>query len=176
MRPIVTIAAVVGLAACPSPTPPDADVEATLQISSPAFDDGAVIPELHTCEGDDTPPPLVWSGEPDATVTFAVILTDLDAPGETFTHWLVAGIPGASEGLPDGAVPAGAVVGTNQFGEVDYGGPCPPSDDDPHQYVFAVYALSDTSDLEDGFSAAALDEVLDEHALARGTLSGYYDR
>lgn len=175
MRPKLLILA-FALAACPSTTTPDAEVDATITVTSVVFEDGAPIPEEFTCDGDDVAPPLTWTGAPDETVTFALTLTDPDAPNSTFTHWLVAGIAGATESLPGEQLPGGAFAGVNDFGDAAYAGPCPPVGDEPHDYVFTVYALSEPSDLEEGFSASALDAVLDQFAIARGTLAGTYGR
>jgi len=59
-------------------------------ISSTAFEHGSDIPAVHTCDGDNVSPPLRWDGEPKETVTFALIMEDPDAPGGTFTHWVVS--------------------------------------------------------------------------------------
>jgi Raf kinase inhibitor-like YbhB/YbcL family protein len=63
------------------------------EISSPAFENGAKIPIVHSCNGEDVSPLLRWEGEPKGTVTFALIMEDPDAPGGTFTHWIVYNLP-----------------------------------------------------------------------------------
>ena len=55
-----------------------------------------------------------------------------------------------------------------------YAGPCPPSG--THHYRFTVLALDATTGLAEG---TPLDEALaaiEEHAIARGTLTGTYAR
>jgi phosphatidylethanolamine-binding protein (PEBP) family uncharacterized protein len=51
------------------------------QLKTAAFPANGRIPELYTCEGEDVPPPLVWSGAPAGAKSFAVIVDDPDAPG-----------------------------------------------------------------------------------------------
>jgi phosphatidylethanolamine-binding protein (PEBP) family uncharacterized protein len=60
---------------------------ADLRISSPAFDDHRPIPARHTSDGDDISPALEWSGAPDGTKAFAIVVHDPDAPlVDSFTH------------------------------------------------------------------------------------------
>ena len=51
------------------------------QLKTAAFPPNGRIPEIYTCEGEDVPPPLVWSGAPAGTKSFALIVDDPDAPG-----------------------------------------------------------------------------------------------
>lgn len=108
------------------------------------------------CTGDNVSPALAWSNPPAGTKTFAVQVQDLDAPtGSGFWHWAVYNIPASATGLPQGAgnraasLPAPAFGGTTDLldtgvagGNGNYGGPCPPAGDQPHRYVFTVYALA----------------------------------
>ena len=52
----------------------------TLNIASSAFDDGGKIPREYTCEGDDTSPPLSWTGVPWDARSLVLIVDDPDAP------------------------------------------------------------------------------------------------
>ncbi|HEY6865856.1 MAG TPA: hypothetical protein VI792_01290, partial [Candidatus Eisenbacteria bacterium] len=52
----------------------------TLVLSSPAFAGGGGIPRPYTCDGTDVPPALQWSGAPQGTASFALIVDDPDAP------------------------------------------------------------------------------------------------
>src|SRR5438309_10332863 len=104
-------------------------------VSSPAFADNGAIPKQYTCEGADISPPLNWSGAPQGTRSFALIVDDPDAPDPrapklTWVHWVVHNIPDEARGLPEDAsgrgLPAGAVQGLNDWKRAGYGGPCPP--------------------------------------------------
>lgn len=122
-----------------------------LQLRPTAFDEGGSIPETYTCEGEDVSPPLTIEGVGEEAESLALIVDDPDAPGGTFTHWLLWNVSTDVEEITEG-VPTtetvekldGARQGTNDFGEVGYRGPCPPEGDDPHTYRFRLYALSET--------------------------------
>ncbi|HEX2028478.1 MAG TPA: YbhB/YbcL family Raf kinase inhibitor-like protein, partial [Nitriliruptorales bacterium] len=80
----------------------DTSAPASIDLTSPAFEDGDAVPPRHTCDGEDVAPPLRWSGVPDGAATLALVLDDPDAPGGRFVHWLLAGLPTASAGLGGG--------------------------------------------------------------------------
>jgi len=66
---------------------------------------------------------------------------DPDAPtGSGFWHWLNWDIPARFRSL-EGALPTGAVSGTNDAGLTGYLGPCPPPGDRTHRYRLSVFAL-----------------------------------
>ncbi|MDB1124224.1 YbhB/YbcL family Raf kinase inhibitor-like protein [Vibrio algarum] len=46
----------------------------SLELTSPAFSDGALLPVQFTCEGEGISPPLNWSGVPDETQSLVVIM------------------------------------------------------------------------------------------------------
>jgi Raf kinase inhibitor-like YbhB/YbcL family protein len=118
-----------------------------LELESFALSEGDPVPIRFTCDGDNTSPPLGWSGVPESATELRLVLTDPDAPSGTFTHWLVEGIDPSSSGVDEGAVPTGGSEATNSFGEKGYGGPCPPRGGDPHRYVFTLAAIDATGDV-----------------------------
>lgn len=151
------------------------DAPATIRLTSPSFHDGSTLPARYTCGGAGVSPPLNWTRPPAHTASFAVTCLDPDAPGGTFTHWLVWDIPPAARSLAEGAVPAGARQGKNDFGNIGYGAPCPPAGA-PHHYIFTVYALNSVPDLPPGSSRNDLYSVIQGHILAKGQITGLYGR
>lgn len=157
----------------------EADAEASFQIRSLEFAMGDPIPVAFTCDGEDTSPPLDWSGTPDGTESIALIVDDPDAPGGTWVHWLLYNIPADQNSLPAG-IPArpeldnGSRHGENSWGRTDYGGPCPPSG--THRYFFKLYALDQRLDLTPGASKAELIEAMEGHILAQAEAFGTYTR
>lgn len=112
--------------------------ENTINMSSYAV--GSTIPATYTCQGANRSIPLIWSGAPQYTQSYAIVMDDPDAGG--FVHWNVFNIRPWVNGVADGAsrsfMPAGAVEGTNDSGTTGYSGPCPSS---THRYYLKVYAL-----------------------------------
>jgi len=100
-------------------------------------------------------------------------MLDPDAPGGTFTHWLVYGLlPGISSLA---AVPGGAAEGVNDFGHRGYGGPCPPRGP-AHHYHFVVHALDTRLGLAAGATRPNLESRISGHVLATGELVAAYQR
>jgi Raf kinase inhibitor-like YbhB/YbcL family protein len=148
------------------------------QLFSTAFADGGWIPALHTCEGADLSPALEWSGEPDGTHSFALIVDDPDAPAGTWNHWLLWDIPAKTHNLPQGFKPGTVgVSGRNDFGRTGYGGPCPPKGHGPHRYFFKLYALGvETLGLREGTKRPDLDRAMAERVLAETQCMGQFER
>jgi hypothetical protein len=148
------------------------------KLTSTAFAAGEAIPERYSCDGKNVSPPLAWSGAPAAAKSFVLIVDDPDAPGGTFTHWIVFNLPAETRSLAEGvqasALPAGAGQGVNDFGKAGYGGPCPPSGS--HRYIHHLYALdAKLGDLKKP-GRQQIDTALKGHVLAEATLMGTYQR
>jgi Raf kinase inhibitor-like YbhB/YbcL family protein len=155
---------------------------ARLTVESSAFPAGAAIPRRHTCDGDDLSPALSWSGAPPSTREFAVVCDDPDAPGGTFTHWVLWGISANVASLPEGIAPGDrasglgtALQGSNGFRVRGYRGPCPPPGK-AHHYRFRVYALSERIDLPAGSPVERLRAAMSGRIAADGEIVGTYGR
>lgn len=151
-----------------------------MKLNSSAFNDGAAIPKLHTGEGDDVSPALVWSNVPTATKSFAVICHDPDAPliskggSYGFVHWVAYNIDGNAKGLEQGA--SNYTAGKNDFGEVGYNGPMPPNGHGKHHYFFWLFALDKDLKLEAGLTLWQLLDRMEPHVIAMNRLVGSYQR
>lgn len=145
-----------------------------LTITSTAFNDGAPIPALYTCEGKDVSPPLAVGAVPSGARSLALIVDDPDAPAGTWVHWVVWNIPPDTREISEGRLPPGAVQGKNDFKRNAYGGPCPPSG--THRYFFKLYALDTTLNLPNAATKSALEKAMQGHILARRQLMGTYRR
>ena len=76
-----------------------------MELRSSAFAPNGEIPRRHTCEGDDSAPPLQWDGVPPAARSLVLIVDDPDAPDpaaprQTWVHWVLLDLPPDSAGLP----------------------------------------------------------------------------
>ncbi len=137
------------------------------------------IPTKYTCDGIDISPPLRWEGQPSGVVSYVLIVDDPDAPGRTFTHWVLYNIPADINSLPEN-VPKQketdyGVQGRNDFGRIGYGGPCPPRGK-PHRYFFKLYAIDIKLDLSPGASKKEVENAIKGHVLAQTQLIGLYGR
>lgn len=150
-------------------------VALTINLTSAAFSDGAVMPAKYTCSGADVSPPITWSGVPNGAQSLALTVVDPDAPGKPFVHWLVFNLPASSTGLAEGEAPQGSLQGRNDFGTNRYRGPCPPPGV-PHHYHFKVYALDTRPSLQSGASEAAFQDAIKGHVMATGELVGTFKR
>src|SRR5271166_6715555 len=99
-------------AQAPPATPPPPG----LLLTTSGYADGGAIPVKFSC--DVTPPdspPLEWTNTPAGTVSFVLIMHDLDgAPMKgvmDITHWTVFNIPGTATSLPEGIAPGAPVAG-----------------------------------------------------------------
>jgi hypothetical protein len=146
---------------------------ADLRLRSPAFKHHEPIPVRHAGDGEDIAPALEWSGVPEGTRAFAVVVHDPDAPlVYGFTHWVAYGIPASATGVPEGG--GDATAGTNSFGSTGYNGPAPPPGHGTHHYYFWVYALDDDLDLPPGLERRALLDEIEDHVIEQARLVGTY--
>jgi Raf kinase inhibitor-like YbhB/YbcL family protein len=149
-------------------------------LKSTAFAAGGAIPRLYTCDDRDVSPPLEWRDVPAGSAGFALICDDPDAPGGSWVHWVLYGIPGGARRLPEGVAARerledGGLQGRNDFGRPGYGGPCPPPGR-PHRYVFTLYALDKAVAAGPGLTKRGLLQAMAGHVLARAELVGSYGR
>lgn len=141
-------------------------------VESPVFEANQPIPAKFTCTAENVSPPLNFLDVPGETKTLAIIMDDPDAPHGVFVHWIGWGLSPAKSIAQGKAFPH---EGRNDFGEIGYGGPCPPPGK-PHRYFFKVYALDAALDLPQGSSKADLEKAMKGHILSQGVLVGTFKR
>ncbi len=142
-----------------------------LDVTSTAFEEGGYIPTKYTCEGEDINPPLRIQQIPHGTQTLGIIVEDPDAPKGVYDHWVLWNIE-RTELIGENTLPG--ISGRNSSGKTGYMGPCPPSGS--HRYFFNVFALDVMLDLEAGSQKQQLEEAMEGHIIARGSLMGYYQK
>ena len=154
-----------------------------LAIESSVFTQGSSIPRRHTCDDKDLSPPLEWSGAPEKTRSFALIVDDPDAPDpaapkRVYVHWVLYDLPASVTSIGEdgeqGAVKAGARQGTNDWSRTGYGGPCPPIG--RHRYFFKLYALDAMLGDLGTPGKKDLEKAMQGHILAQAELMGTYQR
>ena len=92
---------------------------------------------------------------------------DPDAPGGTFVHWVLYGLPPRDGQLAGDQPPAGTSEADNSGGDPGWTPPCPPSG--THHYHFTVYALSGRPS---GSSTQDLLDSIGALTRARGEITG----
>ena len=180
---LVAVASVMLIGAAPSEPEKTSEVVTgntggKFTVASKDFAEGGKIPVEHTCDGPDRSPALSWSGAPEESKAFAIVMEDPDAKG--FTHWTAWNIPKGARAL-DRGVPEkadlgdGTVQGKNDFGRVGYAGPCPPKGP-AHQYVIRVFALEAALEIDDGAAPDDIVAAVKKKSLADAKLKATYQR
>ncbi len=155
----------------------------SLTLTSTSFQHEGMIPQRHTCEGEDISPQLAWTGLPANTQSLVLIVDDPDAPDPqapkmTWVHWVIYNLPASAAQLPEGVaaadLPAGTLQGLNNWMRTGYGGPCPPIG--RHRYFHKLFALDTRlADLKNP-DKAALEKAMQGHVLAHAELMGLYQK
>jgi Raf kinase inhibitor-like YbhB/YbcL family protein len=143
-----------------------------MKLKSKDFVDNSSIPSEFTYDGRNVSPQLSWEDVPQGTKSFALSVTDPDAPGGTWIHWLVYDISKELREIERGGLAKGAKEVLNDFGRKSYGGPCPPSG--THRYFFTVYAL-DTEHLE-GINKRNFFDIVEKQTIEKAAIKGLYRR
>jgi Raf kinase inhibitor-like YbhB/YbcL family protein len=159
-----------------------------LIMTSPAWEDGGVIPDKFTQAGGPTSPSpeLKFSQVPPGTQSFVLLLHDPEpvlAKGSKMdiTHWLVWNIPGTSTGLAEGTPNGDLPDGTKQLSLRGNGYMGPGAGPGPyHHYTFELYALDTKLDITLGATPAdtrnAVVNAMDGHVLGKAVLVARFHR
>ncbi len=151
----------------------------TLRLDSKSFQKGKMMPDQFTCRGGNISPELSWKGVPPRTKSFALICEDPDAPTQTWVHWVIYNIPAnvfeLLENFPrDEKMANGILQGTNDFKNLGYDGPCPPSG--THRYYFKLYAFDSFVPLAAGAGKDQLLKAMRAHQVGYTQIMGLYKR
>jgi Raf kinase inhibitor-like YbhB/YbcL family protein len=150
-----------------------------LELRSSVFNHEGSIPDRYTCRGEDVSPPLQWTDPPEETVSFALLMSDLDTPLGVLSHWVLYNIPCEMRSLPE-AIPHqetltnGSLQGRNGTRKLGYMGPCPPFGN--HRYVFDLYALDKMIEPHSKMTKRRLLQAMENHILGQTRLMGHYSK
>ncbi|HVB34170.1 MAG TPA: YbhB/YbcL family Raf kinase inhibitor-like protein [Patescibacteria group bacterium] len=176
------IAAGWGSAAARRQSPPPAS---KFKLTTNAFSDGGRIPTRFSCVDPKADSPrLAWSNPPAGTMSFAVIMHDVDtAPRQgtmDVTHWIFWNVPASATSLPAGIKPGTSPDGIRQgknIRQVDgYLPVCPPPGSFPHHYIIEMYALNTELDLAAGSTRMELLKAMDGHVIGESAYVGRFGR
>ena len=143
-----------------------------MKVTSPEFASGTILPQKFTGDGADINPPLIFEEIPAGTKSLALILDDPDAPRRPFVHWVIYNMPIVTR-LEENSAPG--TQGLNDFGRLEYGGPCPPAGP-AHRYVFQLYAFDTKLTVKGRVDKETLEKAMQGHILARAECIGLYAR
>lgn len=151
-----------------------------MELQSPAFKYGGLIPEKFTADGEDVSPSLKWSCSEENIKSFAIICDDPDASAGSWVHWVYYNIPPDYTELPE-KVPAnerpapGGIQGINDFHRIGYGGPSPPPGK-IHRYFFKIYAINKEHNYMPGLSKKELMYIIQADIVEQASFMGKYKR
>jgi hypothetical protein len=132
------------------------------------------IPSFFSC--DDPPPQPNWKNPPEGTVSYAIMMDDIDVTNG-FEDWILYNIPIITTDIPQGSTggnkPSGSVEGLNSLGNRGYFGPCPPVGE-THRYYFTLYALDKTFTLAGTVSGTTFLKEIESSILDRTLLNGEF--
>lgn len=154
--------------------------DTVIDLSSPAFADGARLPKRFTADAEGMSPPLLWGAVPAGTASIALLVEDPDAPAPNpLVHALVWNLPPDARHLAEGAIRrdgSSGEIGRNSYFAQGWLPPDPPTGHGSHDYVFQLFALSGTPDIGHSPGRSDLLEALGGRVLAAGILIGTYSR
>ncbi len=130
--------------------------------------DGQTIPSKYTCVENDINPALDFRNIPAKTKSFAVTMISPDAPEGIWVHWVLYNIDPKSTGIAE-AYSQGVPL-LNDFGKFSYNGPCP-TDNKLHHYVFNVYALDRSLEINEGGTQKDLERSMRGHILSAASIT-----
>jgi len=137
----------------------------------------------YMCGGKNISPLLIWKNPPKNTQSFAITMFDPDAPTvHGWWHWLVVNISTSINTFPRNAGnPKSRYFNlgfqtVNDYGEIGYGGPCPPPGK-VHRYIITLYAL-DTKKLNVSrdINPQELYYLILSHTIKKVSIKGLYKR
>src|SRR5882757_6177228 len=136
-------------------------------LTSTTFKDGEIMPRKvanssanfssANCVGENVSPQLSWTGVPEGTKSFALLMEDPEGRGAAGVHhWVAYGIPASVTSFAEGEVskPSDKYVGGKSTQGVGfYSGPCTPPAVSPHHYTFVLIATDlDPKELPPGLT------------------------
>jgi Raf kinase inhibitor-like YbhB/YbcL family protein len=161
-------------------------INASIEVSSPAFGYNEPIPPQYTADGEGLSPPLEWRCVPMNAEAVVVLIEDADSPTpRPLVHAIVWDLPGSDASLPEGALPSANVAGSDPASQhlgrnsalsPAWLPPDPPPGHGPHRYVFQVFALDMVPRFESRPGRNELLAKIAGHVVAKGLLIGTYQR
>lgn len=152
----------------------------TIDVTSPAFGDGMPMPKRTAGRpaGANVSPALDWANVPEAARQLVLIVEDKDVPFSRPANHAIARLDAVFQGVGEGELNRGELHGAGRgaFGLVGYHGPLPIKGHGPHSYVFQLFALDRPVPADHTVRPATVVAAMRGHVIARGRLTGTYER
>lgn len=129
----------------------------------------------YTCYRNNISPPISWSGVPEGTRSFVVMMDRVDEGESPVPYWILFNIPADTEALPEkvSSPQSGDMrYGANNFDKPEYMGPCDPKD--KHKYRIRVFALDTILNEPVGVSRTNMIRAMRGHILDVGELNALH--
>src|SRR5215472_13313413 len=177
MKNAIASLAAAGLVVTAIAANPSARAAEVLTLTSSAVQDNGTLAQKNACSdktrspncvGENISPPLAWTGVPEGTKSFALLLFDPEgrAPAGV-SHMVVYGIPASVTGFAEGELsrPSDKFVGgKSTMGRAVYFGPGTPPNTDWHHYTWTLVATDlDPKALQPGLTREGLAGALKDH-------------
>jgi Raf kinase inhibitor-like YbhB/YbcL family protein len=151
-------------------------------LTSTAFMEGGTIALTHECgspngPGDNVSPPLSWTAGPPGTLSYALVMHDLDF--QNLVHWVIYDIPPTVTALPAGipadyqpADPAGSKQASIQNVFFGYLGPCSPNSINTYEWTVHALGVDTLPGVDMNTSDVDLAAQVETMSMASAALSG----
>lgn len=161
---------------------------ATFTVTTNGYADNALLPSDMAfdkndaggkpCGGVNKAPGFAWTGAPDKTVSYAIMLVDPGGQaGAGVNHWIAYNIPASASGISAADIAASKYTTGRGTGDlVQYRGPCSPIGDAPHHYDLLLVALDAPPSFPAGLDKDGLLAAMKGHVLGVTTTMFRFQR
>lgn len=156
------------------PVVPPAPKLRPLNFFSTAFKTGESIPVKYTCAGENMSLGFRIENVSPEIKSLAIIVDDPDAPKGDWVHLVMWNINPSVTEIAENVLPKSAVVGVNDFGQNNYGGPCPASGQ--HRYFFKLFALDTKLTLTSFSGKTELLKAMEGHVVIQKDFFGVFNK
>ena len=119
------------------------------ELTSPAISSDNLLPTEYTCDGKSATLPLEWSGAPENTACFALIMHHEVAADDIHWYWVAYNISSELSSITKNATDFGTLGNNSVNGLTAYAPPCSQGPGEK-EYIYTLYALSDYVEVDVG--------------------------
>jgi phosphatidylethanolamine-binding protein (PEBP) family uncharacterized protein len=168
----------LSIVACEKQNQNESDTATYFKLTSPDIEEDSLLPIDYTCDGESATLPLEWSGYPDSTKCFVLIMHHVASPTDIHWYWLLYNIPLTVHSLQKNETGVG-ILGTNSVNDhLQYAPPCSQGPG-IKKYTYTVYALSQEVTFTvsaDSVDRETLLNAIEDITISSSTMSVYYSR